>query len=242
MHAAGVYAHEETITAVYADWYPYTFEENGEVKGFEIEILCTLMGEMHISVDFQNRPWIRCLKMMQEGKADAVVSLLKTPERETFVYFPQESISTSKSCLFTKAADTSVDFNGSLESLKPYTIGVIAGFSFGSEFDHAHYLQKDEFRNAEMLIKKVLCGRNVLGAENKAVVIAVARRLSVLNQIRFLDPPIHAQRLYVGFAKTGRVAELADRFSSSLRSFKKTETYKRILETYALTPSDMSSD
>ena len=32
------YSETERIRVVYTDWFPYTYEENGEALGFEIEI------------------------------------------------------------------------------------------------------------------------------------------------------------------------------------------------------------
>jgi polar amino acid transport system substrate-binding protein len=222
----------ETMTVVHTEWYPYTYQEKGQTKGFEIEIFERVMAQMNVKVRFVSLPWKRCLQMIQEDKAQAVISLLKTSERERYVRYPQEHISISKTQFFTHA-DRRIDYAGVLKNLERLRIGVIAGFSYGPEFDEAHFLTKEASRDAEMLVRKVVGGRIDLAAENAAVVGAVARRLGMEKQIRFLHPPIHMQKLYVGFS-TNTDRKFLDRFSETLNNFKMTEAYWKILGKYEI--------
>ena len=91
----------------------------------------------------------------------------------------------------------------------------------------------------EALIKKLLGGRNELSAENQAVVNATAIKMGVKEQIRFIEPPIHMQKLYVGFSKVKSLEKLCDDFSKSLAEFKTTEYYNTILKKNGIMPSQM---
>ena len=221
------------IRVVYTDWFPYTYQENAEPSGFEIEIFKAVMKNMNIETEFVNYPWKRCLSNLQNGTADALVSVLKTPEREKYAYFPKMHISISKTVFFTKN-DKGIKFKGSYEDLRDYTIGVITGFSYGDAFDKADYLKKDSAVDAHMLITKLLNGRHDLAAENKVVITAYAIKMGVRDKIRFLEPPIHTQRLYVGFSKAKKLQKLCNDFSRFLTEFKTTEAYKAILEKYGV--------
>lgn len=221
------------LRVVFTEWIPYTFEEAGQASGFEIEICRAVMGQMGLDAQFTPYPWKRCLSALRGGQADALVSLLKTPEREEFTLFPDEHISISRTVFFTSATSR-IAFNGSYGQLKDYTIGVIAGFSYGEAFDKADYLHKEEVRDANMLIRKVLSGRNDLAAENQAVVSGMALRTGVKDQLRFLEPPIHAQKLYVGFSKANDLEGLCREFSQALAQFKKTQAYHAILARYGV--------
>ncbi len=232
------FGQSDKITVVYTDWFPYTWQENGQASGFEIETFKAIMKIMNMEAEFVNYPWQRCLFSLKEGKADALISLLKTPEREQFTHFPENHISISRTVLFT-AADKDIKFTGSYEELKGLLIGVIAGFSYGDAFDKAAYLTKDEARDAEMLIGKVLKARNDLAAENQAVVSASARKMGVSDKIRFLEPPIHTQKLYVGFSKAKDLKKLSEDFSKQLGEFRNSEAYKAILDKYGVRYSDM---
>lgn len=94
-----------------------------------------------------------------------------------------------------------------------------------------------------MLISKLLYKRNDLAAENQAVIIAYAARMGVSGRIRFLDPPIHTQKLYVGFSsvksKKEEMKKLCIDFSRNLSVFRKTGAYSNILIKYGINPELM---
>lgn len=234
-----VYAEKDMLHFVYTQWEPYTYQENGKDSGFEIETVRAVAEKMGLHSKFEQLPWKRCLLVMENGEADALVSALKTPEREKFLYYPDEFISISKTVFFTKKGSP-IEFDGSFEGLKNYTIGIIRGFSYGDAFDKAVYLKKEEVNDDDLLVKKVLAGRNELGAENLAVITASAKKMNGLGDIRFLEKPIHSQKLYVVFSKVRFLEKLGGRFSENLREFRKTEDYRKILEKYGIKISDMT--
>ncbi len=237
--ASSTYGQTNNILVVYTEWFPYTYQEKAETLGFEIEILKAVMANMNIDTKFEQYPWNRCLHSLKNGKADVLVSLLKTPEREKFTFYPDNHISISKTVLFTTAG-SNIKFDGSYEKLKGYSIGVISGFSYGDAFDKAEYLTKDTVKNAELLIGKLLHGRNDLGAENQAVIRAYAHKMKVQDRIRFLKPPIHTQKLYVGFSKMKGLKKMSENFSIALGKFKNSEAYKKILRKYGIKYAEMA--
>jgi len=232
------YTAGRSLVVVYTEWYPYTYKENGSAKGFEIDTFRAVIKEMNLNAEFHQLPWKRCLKMLSDGEADVVISLLKTPEREKYTIFPNENISLSKTVFFAKTGKN-IKYKGNLRDLQGLTIGVIAGFSYGSTFDKADYLKKDEVLNAETMVKMVVRGRHDVGVENQAVIKWIATKLAFENQIRFLYPPVHTNKLYVGFSKKKALNKLANDFSESLGRFKKTDEYKAILNRYGIAYSDM---
>jgi len=226
------------IKVVYTDWFPYTYGENGEARGFEIEVFRAVMKKMGIEAQFVNYPWRRCLNGIEEGYADALISLLKTPEREEYTLFPDTCISLSKTMFFTKI-ESNIQFKGSYADLKDYIIGVIAGFAYGEAFDKADYLKKDVAQNSRMLITKLLNDRHDLAAENQAVISGYAEKMGVRDKIKFLEPPIHTQKLYVGFSKIKKLEKLCDDFSKALLEFKSSGEYGKILKKYGVNPLEM---
>ncbi len=238
-HIDTTYGRADKIEVAYTDWFPYTYKQNEEPRGFEIEIVKAVMKNMGITPQFVKYPWRRCLTNLEEGTSDAVVSLLKTGEREKYTIFPDTYISLSKTMLFTKV-DKNIRFNGSYEALKGYSIGVIAGFTYGEAFDKADYLKKDYAQTPEMLIEKLINDRHDLAAENQVVIIGYAAKMGFKDKIKFLEPPIHTQKLYVGFSKIKGLQKLSDDFSKALESFKESEEYRKILEKYGINPLDMT--
>lgn len=226
-------AQARPLTVVYTEWFPYTYTENGAAAGFEIETLREVLKGMGLEAEFIEYPWKRCLASLAEGQADALVSLLKTPEREEFAIFPEEHISISRTVFFA-AADKAVAFTGDFAELKGRKIGVIMGFSYGEAFDRADFLDKEPGVDVNILINRVVSGRNDLAAENEAVAKASATRLGVRDRLRFLEPPIHSQKLYVGFARARGHGPLAEKFSKALAGFKSSPRYRDILRKYGV--------
>jgi len=226
------------LRVAFTDWFPYTYLDGEKPAGFEIEIIESVFRDLGCRLEFTCYPWKRCLAALEAGDADLIVSLLKTPEREKFVLFPREHVSLSRTVFFT-LSNRRIRYCGRLGDLRGRTIGVIAGFSYGEAFDAATFLRKDEAKNTEILLKKLLRGRHDLGAENQAVVKGYAQKMGIADRIRFLDPPIHHQRLYEGIAAGTGFEQLAEQFSLALREFKQTSAYQNILEKYGIIPADM---
>lgn len=229
---------DRIFRVAYTEWFPYTYSEKGQAAGFEIDIFRAVAAEMGIQAEFRNLPWKRCLLSLQDGRSDMLISMLKTADREHYAIYPETHISISKTMLFV-TQDNLIPFDGSVEALKGYSIGVIKGFSYGEAFDRAGYLNRDEAIDAEMLIRKLIGRRNDVAVENQAVIAAASRKMGVRGRIRFLYPPIHMNKLYVGFSKASGLTELSTAFSDTLKVFKTSDAYVKILEKYGITADQM---
>lgn len=227
---------QETIQVVFTRWEPYGYMDKGKAAGFELEIFDAVMSTLGKSVVYTELPWKRCLLFVRQGMADAVVSVIRTPERDLFMLFPQEAISVNETAFFT-TADQQMVFNGSLESFRNQMIGVISGFSYGPSFDSADYLLKDEATTTEQVIRKLLAGRYALAVGNVHVVSLITSKMGQREQIRFLRPLVHSEPLYVGFSKSRIQKDLVRMFSRALAEFKNTSHYGEILARYGLTPT-----
>jgi polar amino acid transport system substrate-binding protein len=102
LSVSDIYAEKDVLHVVYTQWEPYTYQKNEKDSGFEIETVKAVAEKMGLLSKFEQLPWKRCLLAMENGQADALVSALKTPERETFLYYPDEFISLSKTIFLPK--------------------------------------------------------------------------------------------------------------------------------------------
>lgn len=228
-----------TVRVAYTEWFPYTYTEDGQARGFEIDILKEVLGRMGLVPAFSALPWKRCLAQLENGKTDLVVSMLKAPERAPYTIFPEEHISLSRT-VFAARADRVPAYAGNLEALRGLRVGVFLGFTYGPVFDAADFLEKDPAVDTTVLIGKLMAGRDDLIAENQVVLKALARRMGVLDRLVFLTPPIHHQRLYVGFSRARGLEGLAGDFSRALKAFKDSGQYRAVLARYGLDPEEMT--
>ncbi len=231
----------KTLQVVFTTWPPYTYYENEEAMGFEIDTFKAVIDKMGVKAKFTVLPWNRCLLQLENGDADVVISMLKTPEREKYTYYPETHISISKTMLFT-TSDKDIPFDGSFYSLQNYSIGTMSGFSYGKDFDNATYLNKEVAFHSKMLIRKLLAGRNDVAIGNQAVINSNAYSLKVQNKIKFISPAIHTRKLYVGFSRKNSLELFGAEFSNTLNKFKTTNAYENILEKYGITLTEMIED
>jgi len=166
------------IEAVFVTWEPFGYLEGTQAVGFELDIFRAVAAELNLDVSFHERPWKRCLYMIEHGSADALISALKTPEREVYMLFPDEFISISATAFFT-VRSSPIRFDGNLENLRGKIIGITSGFSYGSAFDEADYLIKDENTKTETIIPKLLMGRYDLGIGSVPVINSLAIKQGV---------------------------------------------------------------
>jgi len=88
-----------------------------------------------------------------------------------------------------------------------------------------------------MLIRKLLGGRSTIAVGTKSVILHHATQMGVVDKIKFLEPPISDDPVFMGFSKTRQdAAELAQTFSAELRRFKATQHYQDILQKYGFEP------
>lgn len=63
------------------DWRPFTYIENSEVKGYDVDVLNTALTDQGISYELTLTSWSRCLRGAKSGIYDLVVSASFTSER-----------------------------------------------------------------------------------------------------------------------------------------------------------------
>ena len=220
------------------DWAPYHFEnENGELTGFLIDIIQNVGEVSNIEVEFINIPsWTRCLIMMKNGDADAFMPLFKTPERENFIYFLENNILFYENDVFVSLKKNPIDFNGNLNNMKEYFIGMVKGYSYGEDFDNADFLKKVEDTNEEQLLKLLLHeDRYPVIVGDERVFTYLAYKKGILQDLYFSKKALVHEPLYIGFSKNKTDKDLIEKFTANLKKFKKSEKYKTILNQYGIT-------
>jgi ABC-type amino acid transport substrate-binding protein len=76
------------------DFKPFTYEENGSIKGFELDLLQLLGEEMGLGVVPEPMTWNDALLSFNEGDADVIGGLAKTEERLKQYNFTAEPLGT----------------------------------------------------------------------------------------------------------------------------------------------------
>src|SRR3989344_8294618 len=84
-----VLADERVPLRVMTDlWPPFRMEDaQGNLPGLDIDVLNEIGRRSGLSFDIQRAPWARGLADLQQGRADLMIGLAKTPEREQYIEY-----------------------------------------------------------------------------------------------------------------------------------------------------------
>jgi polar amino acid transport system substrate-binding protein len=226
----------EPLSLITMDYPPYTFQENGVLKGFQIEIALEAFKQMDQPITIKIYPWARVIHMMKRGMADGVIGAYKTPERELFIDYPQTPMDYGIVSLFV-LKDSSITFSGNLKELSDYRFCVVRGFSYGKTFDEAvrngTIVQIREAPTIEESIKAFLVlGLKTILITEKYSCFYQLSRLNKLNAVRELPVTIGEIPNYIAFSKKRNRLAMVKRLNKMLASMHANGTINAIIGRY----------
>jgi len=108
------------------DWPPFNFAVEGRPQGYSIDFMNLVAGNVGLQVDYVTGPsWGEFLQMMRSGGLDAMLNIVNTQERRTYLKFTRPYADNPNTILSRK--DAPYD---SLEKLFGKTISVPKGFFY----------------------------------------------------------------------------------------------------------------
>ncbi len=114
---------------------PFYDVKNDKIEGVAVEWIQELFGRLGLKTELALYPLKRSLSYMESGEGDAIMVLIKTPEREKLMVYT-EPLLTVRGLIWSAANRNGgpVEYK-TPEDLKDYRIGVTRGYSYGEEFD-----------------------------------------------------------------------------------------------------------
>lgn len=217
---------------------PYEMlNSDNKLEGVHIELVKQVAAKLNIHVTFKSLPWNRAIHFMEQGKADAITYIGKTPKRELFAYFCEGNhLSETRNGFFTfKNRFESIDYQGNFSSLAGLRIGSIQGYSYGQEFDNNQLIIKDSgAQSLNTLVKKLANKRFDLAIGNVDSVRFTLKQESLDSIIGLFAGIPGSIKQYIAFSKQRNHKALAERFALEMIKFKKTPAYDEILARYGL--------
>ncbi len=226
----------EPLTLVTMDYPPHSFQENGEQKGFWVDITLEAFKRMDQPVTIKSYPWARVIHMMKKGYADGVAGAYKTPERELFMDYPRQPITFGIISLFV-LKDAPITFNGNLKELSDYRFCVVRGFSYGKTFDDAvrnrTIVQIREAPTIEENIKAFLVlGLKTILITEKYSCFYQLSRLNKVNAVRELPVKLGRIPIYIAFSKKRNHLAMVEPLNKILESMHADGTINAIIGRY----------
>ncbi len=221
------------MTIAYADYEPYSFTEDGQVKGIEVDVLTEALGRrMQIPLRHSVLPWKRVQAYVKSGEIDAYVAVA-TPERLSYANASEEAVTFGSIAVFMNAADPRLEDSEtlSLENLTPYKIGVVAGSGWAKRNLNRHSVQPAYSTSsmAEMLRLK----RIDMIVENPYIFNYHLKRFAN-DDFSVREIPLAGQQLalLLLISKSSAFTEILPAFDETLRAMQQDGTLDRIHSNY----------
>jgi polar amino acid transport system substrate-binding protein len=214
---------------------PLEYEEHGVIKGIAVDLVKEVFKRMQQPITVKLYPFARSLNMLKTGEADAIFAIVKKPERELFLNYPNEILIDQTAMLFIRK-DAPIHFDGDFRLLSAYTFGILRAATYGPQWEEAvntgiinKIEEVDDYR------------QNVFKLVNNRVDIMIGPRLSLLyvikelgyqDAVQELSPPIEIVPTYLAFSKTRVAPEISEQFARILKDLKDDGTYDKIIQAY----------
>ncbi len=214
-----LYAGQQKIVIATLEYPPFIYSENDHVKGPIVDRVKSIFNQLGVDVTIKIYPIARGLLMVKNGEVDAYFSLKKTAERENYLLFTNEPIIQQPFVFFVKKG-SKIQWNGVIEDIAKYRIGIVSNTSYGIVFDE--YVKNkiisniDEAQTFEQNIKKLIAGRVDIVINSFDVGQAIIKKLNADNEIIALSPPIEVINSFLAFSKVKDYSCLANQYDKLL--------------------------
>ncbi|MCP3944649.1 MAG: transporter substrate-binding domain-containing protein [Desulfobacteraceae bacterium] len=225
---------EPPLLLIITDPYePFVFPADAKLKGLDYDVTEAVFRMLQIPVEIKFYPFSRCLYIIRNQEADALIDLVRTKERNTYMAFPKEPLSDSSLILFYhKGHRPQLE---TLDDLKSYQFGAQYGSEYPQELAEV-LVKREDVKLMEQNFQKLVDDRIDIMVENRIVGRYIASKMGILDQIKVLElPKPFPTQYYLGFAKKKGHDHLAVQFSQALVQFKQTQAYQDILVKYGQT-------
>ena len=231
---ARIAAADSQALIVATNYPPYEIEHpDGGLRGFDVEVTEEAFRRAGIEATYEFYPWSRCMSMVKEGKATAVLSAVYKKERKKTMIFSDPISSMTDILLVHK------DYEGpKLAKLKDLgKLKLLAGVAKGAFTEKSlieYGVPYDVSPNDDIVLKKLL---------DKRIDVVPAVLESILYQMKneggadrfkwFLMEDVKTNEFHLAFSrKWPNVEKIAARFNHHLKEMKQDGAYDAIHRKY----------
>jgi polar amino acid transport system substrate-binding protein len=212
-------ARAQALRVGYFDLPPHaTQDAAGKASGAAVDMFRLVAQRMGVpTVNFQQLPLPRLLKMLDAGELDAILLLVKNPEREAKYFFPAKSLYQARAGLAV-AASSKLTVLRSPDALQGMRIGIFLGQYLSPSMRQAGLNLELVGGGQDMYVrnfKKLMLGRlDAVYAPDTFVLRYEAKVSGVTAAIRIVELPEPATPGYTVFNKKA-AASLGARYEKA---------------------------
>lgn len=163
---------------VIMDYYPpFSYEENGEIKGISTQVVRAVLKEAGIETGIKQYPFARAYQMSQKEKNIFEYCVVRTPERENLFQWVGAVGPAIQAILALKDRDIRIE---KMEDLNKYSIGTVLEDvidQYLRKHEQKLGLKLDRVADYELNMNKLFMKRFDLCGMNKLVGMYLAKKL-----------------------------------------------------------------
>ncbi len=226
-------ANAEKAKLTTMNWEPYIGKDLPD-QGFIAEIAREAFKAGGVDeVDIFYLPWGKAVELAKMGNADGLFPVWEN--KNLLVDF---NFSTKMPCgpvALIKLKTTEINYTGKVEELKPYKIGVVAGYVNTEEIDKSTEITKVVAKDDITNIQNLLAGKVDLAILDPLVanyIIKNDKNLApLLDKIETVRPVLRHTNLYIAFSKkSANTDPLREKFDAGMTKITESGKLDEILK------------
>lgn len=229
-------ARGQPLRIVSEAWAPYIYEENGELRGLDYDAARIVLQRLGVEAEWQLLPWKRCVVVLEQGQAEAILGIYRSEEREATIIFPSEPLSQIELVLFYSKTRP-YPFRR-LDDLQGLKVGVSSRYWYSDRaFGESELFTREPAPDHAANFGKLLRERVDLAINDRYAGRFLLERMGLGGEIDQHPRVVSRDPLYLGLRRSAGLDQLARRFASELRRFKREPAYSLLSTRYGIQPA-----
>lgn len=216
-------------------WPPYSLGQKGCAlkSGYAFDIGLEVSKRLHCTLKADLLPWNRVLACMKNGTYDITFPIQRKPERKEFMVFTNIILEDRVFLWYLKTRKDSLFGWETIDDLKPYTIGIVSGYTYRDKMDQAienGIIKTEKINSPECNFKKLL-GRRFDGfLESESVAMSFFQKNpEYSNRITHAPQVVSKDVFRIGISKNSPFAQRLSEINRIIDEMKQDGTIDRIL-------------
>ncbi|AZZ91832.1 transporter substrate-binding domain-containing protein [Hahella sp. KA22] len=197
-------------------WPPFRILDSEEgYSGIDFDLWARLASELKLDIDYVRCPWVRCLKMMEDGSVDAMSGLALRPDRALYMDYLEPPYYSCSTVFYVRKGRGGIvqDY----EDLYRIDVGIVTGSAYFQAFDEDEKINKVGVSTEKQLVD--MLGRlrltAIVGTDCQAdYEIAQSPYKGQFDKAEYR--PGNSVDLYFAISKKSSFREKKDEFSQAL--------------------------
>jgi polar amino acid transport system substrate-binding protein len=216
-------------------WPPFMLgiEGSESTEGIGVDLMNAIFDRIdNVNVKIPLVPWKRAMNLVEQGKADAIPLLYKTPEREMIMDFTAPLFSSKDLVWYSKSYFPNGLEWQTIDDFTPYSMGIVNGYTYSDEVDQAIADKKIRVinaRNVNQLLTMLAGGRIDIAIANEIVGLALIKKEFKNRNIVSMKKPISEDDNYLGFSKKTSARDLIPEINNAIADLKKEGVIDKII-------------